>query len=132
MFFKTNSTAVSPLPLHIVWYACRPLKTLARREKAAANFACRDVECDKQHLRAVKEMLRAAYKSQKVSKQTTRKPTVSLRTPTQMRQVLMSAMHGMNGTTCLQSSGRDTSTSGIVGDRKERADSPCPTLTGRD
>ena len=124
MFFRTNSTAVSPLPLRIVQYACRRLKTLAGREKAVANFACRDVECHKQHLRAVKETLRAAYKSQKVSKQTTRKPTVLLRTPTQMRQVLMSAMNGMNGTTCLQSNGRDTSTSRIVGDNKERAGSP--------
>ena len=131
MFFKTNSTAVSPLPLRIVRYACRHLKTLARREKAVANFACRDVECHKQHLRAVKETLRAAYKSQKVSKQTTQKPTVSLRTPTQMTQVLMSAMNGMNGTTCLQSNGRDTSTGRIVGDKKERAGSPCPTLTDR-
>ena len=132
MFFRTNSTAVSPLPLRIVRYACRRLKTLARREKAVANFACRDVECHKQHLRAVKETLRAAYKSQKVCKQTTRKPTVSFRTPTQMRQVLISAMNGMNGTTCLQSNGRDTSTSRIVGDNKERASSPCPTLTGCD
>ena len=106
MFFKTNSTAVSPLPLRILLYACPRLKTLARREKAVANFACRDVDCDKQHLRAVKETLRAAYKSQKVSKQTTRKPTVSLRTPRQMTQVLMS---GMNGTSCLQSNGRDAS-----------------------
>ena len=81
---------------------------------------------------AVKETLRAAYKSQKVSKQTTRKPTVSLRTPMQMRQVLMSAMNPMNGTTCLKSNGRDTSTSRIVGDNKEGAGSPCPTLTGRD
>ena len=132
MFFTTNSTAVSPLPLRIMRYACRRLKTLASREKVVANFACRDVECHKQHLRAVKETLRAAYKSQKVSKQTTQKPTVFLRTPTQMRQVLMSAMNGMNGTTCLQSNGKDTSTSCIVGDIKERAGSPCPTLTGRD
>ena len=128
MFSKTNSTAVSPLPLRIVLYACRRLKTLAGREKAVGNFSCRDVECHKQHLRAVKETLRAAYKSQKVSKQTTRKPTVSLKMPTQMTEVLMSGMHG---TMCLQTNGRDTSTSRIVRDNKERADSRCPTLTGR-
>ena len=132
MFFKTNSTAASPLPLRIVLYACCRLETLARRENAVANLACRDVDCHKQHLRAVRETLRAAYKSQKVYKPTTRKPTVLLRTPTQMRQVLTSAINGMNVTTWLQSNGRDTSTSRIFGDKKERADSPRPTLTGRD
>ena len=125
MFFKTNSRAVSRLPLRIVLYACGRLKTLSRRQKAAGKFSCRDVECHKQHLRAVEKTLRAAYKSQKVSKQTTRKPTVSLRTLTQMTEVLMS---GMNGTTCLQSNGR---ASRIDGANKERADSRCPTLTGR-
>ena len=96
---------VSRLPLRIVLYACRLLKPLARQKKLVGNFSCRDVECGKQHLHAVKETLGAAYKSQKVSKQTTRKPTVSLRTPTQMTEVLISEM---NGTTCLQGNGRDT------------------------
>ena len=66
--------------------------------------------------------------SEGIQKKPEGKPTVLLRTPTQMTQVLMS---GMNGTTCLQSNGGDTSTNSIVRDKKKRAGSPCPMLTGR-